>query len=73
MGKPFRLPRRAFLAGLGGTAISLPLLEVMHGSAAQAAVDPRKRMVICFAGSSLPRLDLVIPSNQGAGYNLPRA
>ncbi|MBT8470745.1 MAG: DUF1552 domain-containing protein [Deltaproteobacteria bacterium] len=73
MGKPFRLPRRAFLAGLGGTAISLPLLEVMHGSAAHAAVDPRKRMVICFAGSSLPRLDLVIPSNQGANYNLPRA
>ncbi len=69
----FRIPRRTFLRGLGGTAIALPFLELMEGKRAQAA--PGKRFFICFAGTSLgqARLDDFVPSSVGANYGVRRA
>lgn len=49
-----RVSRRAFLAGVGGTAVGLPLLEIM--SQGRAAADPATsppRYLVAFMGSSL--------------------
>ena len=44
--------RRMFLAGVGGAAVSLPLLEVMGGNRARAGVTPTPlRYLVCFCGS----------------------
>lgn len=40
--------RRAFLRGLGGTIIGLPLLEATHGKAFAAGLEPPKRFVVVF-------------------------
>ena len=50
----FRVSRRAFLAGVGGTAVGLPFLEIMSGG--RASADPATsppRFLVAFMGSSL--------------------
>ena len=57
------LPRRAFLRGLGGAALALPVLDVMldrHGTAYADGTALPRRYVVCFGGHSL-----------GMGYNDP--
>jgi hypothetical protein len=72
--KPFKLPRRAFLAGIGGTAVSLPFLEIM-GERAKAGSEYPLRYLVCFAGVSLGmrNLDRFVPDATGPGFDLPRA
>ncbi len=82
MKKKFRLNRRAFLAGLGGTVIGLPIMEAMldqHGEvfAADGEEIP-KRYIIAFGGHSLGAegdeiRDMFTPNNLGANYDLKRA
>lgn len=81
MSSKFKLSRRAALKGLGGVALSLPLLEAMLDSApahAQAALIP-KRMVVLFGGHSVcagqtaKTTDHVVPTVVGENYNLPTA
>ena len=78
----FRLGRRAFLAGVGGAAVGLPVLEAMldaNGEAlAQTSAPMPKRFVVCTAGCSLgwgnvPISETYVPSTVGAGYDLKRA
>ena len=54
MGRPFRLDRRAFLVGAGGTAIGLPLLEIMEPRSARAAGSSTApcRYVIAMTGTT---------------------
>lgn len=72
--KRFKLPRRAFLAGIGGTAVSLPFLEIM-GESAKAGADHPNRYLVCFAGVSLGmrNLDRFVPDTTGPGFDLKRA
>ncbi len=72
--RKFRLDRRAFLSGLGGTAVALPLLEVMTDGKAVAQVTSPKRYLVAFCGQSIGTTsDLFVPDNTGAGYDLKRA
>jgi hypothetical protein len=76
--KRFTLHRRAVLRGLAGTALSLPLLEVMLdsrilGSRASAQDMPPKRYLVTFGGMSSGDPQLVAPNGVGAGYDLKRA
>jgi hypothetical protein len=74
-----KLPRRAFLRGLGGVAVALPLLEVMecsHATAASAGAIP-KRYVFFYGGISTGTYksgggtaDLMVPSTVGSGYEI---
>ena len=41
--------RRAFLRGMGGIAVSLPLLELTHGHAFAAGGDACKRFLTVFS------------------------
>lgn len=77
---PFRLHRRAVLKGLGGTAIGLPLLQVMldgqqaHAQAAMLA----KRYIVFFDGQSLgadgdTRHNDFVPNTIGRNYDLKSA
>jgi hypothetical protein len=70
----FKLPRRAFLAGLGGTAVSLPFLEIMGQKAKAGGAFPN-RFLVCFAGVSLGmrNLDRFVPDATGPGFDLKRA
>lgn len=73
-----KLSRRAFLHGLGGVAVSLPVLECMlddRGTALAAGGELPLRYLLCFGGFSL-RGDRTgpigfIPSDTGPGYRLP--
>lgn len=66
--KSLRIPRRAFLAGAGGVAVSLPFLEAMLPRKAWAAETAPCRYVATFAG--VEQLDCE-PSGTGAGYSMP--
>lgn len=73
--KRFTLSRRAVLRGIGGTAVSLPLLEVMVGSSparAQTMERPR-RYVVTFGGLSTGNPSSIVPNTVGANYDLKRA
>ncbi len=75
----FKLNRRAMLKGMGGVAISLPLLEAMvdaQPALAQAAAP--RRYIVCFGGQSMgadndPLHDDYVPNKVGAGYDLKTA
>jgi len=70
--RPFS--RRAFLAGIGGTAVALPWLEHMtSGSTARAQETALPmRYLVSFAGASLGNElgDAFTPDTVGAGYDL---
>ena len=54
MGSPLQLDRRAFLMGVGGTALALPVLDAMGAEAARQI--PRRFCALYTAnGMSLPR------------------
>jgi hypothetical protein len=69
------LSRRAFLAGIGGTAVALPFLDVMRDSRARAAAPvPPKRYAVWFSGNSTGTShDLLVPTQTGADYELTGA
>jgi hypothetical protein len=69
----FRIPRRTFLRGVGGTTVALPFLEVMGERRAHAA--PPKRYLVCFAGTSLGqgRTNQLVPTGVGPNYDIKRA
>ncbi len=70
----FTLQRRAVLRGLAGTAVSLPLLELMlDGSRARAQVATPQRYLLTFGGLSTGHPDLIVPDTIGTGYDLKRA
>lgn len=48
MNSPRQLGRRAFLRGVGGALIALPILEATHGSAWAQGRTPAKRFVVVF-------------------------
>jgi hypothetical protein len=72
----FALDRRTFLRGLGGIAVALPALQIMHPSkvANGAPVGPRpKRFVISYGGCSIgTRTNLVVPVAVGSAYEMTR-
>jgi hypothetical protein len=69
--KPFRISRRALLAGLGGTSVALPLLEIFGEHQALAATAPLRYLVM-FGGMSGGRDgvagNILEPAATGAGY-----
>ncbi|MEZ4222385.1 MAG: DUF1552 domain-containing protein [Polyangiaceae bacterium] len=76
------LSRRKFLRGVGGVALAIPTLELMHDSRAGAAgLTIPKRFVNSYAGVSTGRSengesttrDSMTPSVVGPGYDLPRS
>jgi hypothetical protein len=72
--KRFTLHRRAVLRGLAGTAVSLPLLELMLDAApARAAAQPAQRYLVTFGGLSTGHPSLIVPSKVGADYDVKRA
>ena len=66
----YQLGRRAFLAGVGGTAVSLPLLSAMSPARAIDATRP-KRFLVVYGGTSVDP-SRVVPASAGAGYELTR-
>ncbi|MEM6993522.1 MAG: DUF1552 domain-containing protein [Myxococcota bacterium] len=72
----FSIPRRSFLRGLGGVAITLPALEAMTGRAHAADDGPCLRYLYAFAGVSTGRsvsgvptsVDLLAPEDVGSAY-----
>ncbi len=79
-----RLARRTFLRGLGGTAIALPLLEIMTARASRAgragpgldADGMPLRYLVCFGGFSLGTdgdtdPNTFVPTATGPAYDLP--
>lgn len=69
------LSRRAFLAGIGGTAIALPFLDIMRPKKAHAgeATFPF-RYAVWFSGNSTGMdHDIVVPTQTGADYELTGA
>lgn len=74
----FRLPRRSFLRGLGGTLVGLPLLDAMlgdHGDALAGGASLPKRFLICFGGFALgcdsgPYPNNFVPPDPGPDYAL---
>ena len=64
-----KLHRRAFLRGLGATAISLPLLEIMLDRSAAAEELVPRRFIVTAAGISTGRTtDLFTPFTVGPRY-----
>jgi hypothetical protein len=78
----FSLDRRTFLRGIGGIAVALPALEIMHPSKGYAGPSgPRpKRFVMSYAASSVGRdnygtdmtQNMVVPATSGKDYTLTR-
>jgi len=75
----FKLNRRAFLTGMGGVAVGLPLLEIMldRSPSSQAAEIP-KRFLVCFDGQSMgadddPLHNDYVPDTIGPNYDLKSA
>lgn len=77
-----RLHRRAFLRGLGGTAIALPLLDIMlddHGEVlASSGTGAPRRFLVAFNGQSLgadshPDHNRYVPDTVGRDYDLDTA
>ena len=80
--QPFTLNRRTFLTGLGGTIVTLPILECMldgHGEVfAQSGEAIPKRYVVCFGGHSMGAdndtvHNMYVPDTVGANYDLKLA
>src|ERR1700712_2034765 len=67
------LHRRAVLKGLAGTALSLPLLELMLESPAHAQQLPPKRYLVTFGGMSSGDPTLIVPNSVGRDYDVKRA
>lgn len=65
--------RRSLLAGLGGVALTLPMLQIFREREAQAATAPLRYLVM-FAGMSGGRDEsggnALLPTSLGAGYGL---
>lgn len=56
MGRFERLPRRAFLRGIGGVAVALPALEIMTAPGpARAGAEPVARFLTSYVGTSIGR------------------
>ena len=76
-----RLDRRTFLRGLGGTAIALPMLEIMlddHGGALASGGPVCPRFLVAFGGQSMggdndPIHNLYAPDSSGPNYDLKTA
>ncbi len=62
------LGRRAFLTGLGGAAVALPMLEIMLPRRASAAGASPPRFVTMFAGLEQRNC---VPSGGGTTYSMP--
>jgi hypothetical protein len=74
MRRRFELNRRAFLSGIGGTAVALPLLEVMNDRRASARLNSPTRYLVAFCGQSIgTNGDLFVPDGVGPNYDLKRA
>jgi hypothetical protein len=88
MGRILRLPRRAFLRGIGGVAVALPALEIMSTSrSAHAGGEAPPRFLTSYVGTSTGRnhyiedtcctdlvaSDRITPDIEGAGYDLKQA
>ena len=71
--KRFTLHRRAVLRGLAGTAVSLPLLELMLDSAPARAAAPPPRYLVTFGGLSTGNPNLIVPAKAGVDYDVKRA
>ena len=71
----FTLDRRAVLRGLAGTAVSLPLLELMQepGTAHAQPAQPPRRYLVCFAGLSIGNPTLIVPNTVGRDYDVKRS
>ena len=78
----FKLHRRAFLAGIGGTVVGLPLLECMLDSHAEVLAQTGEplptRYIICFGGHSLGAdndsiHNMYVPDTVGPNYDLKLA
>jgi Protein of unknown function (DUF1552) len=73
------LSRRFVLRGTAGVTVALPLLESMGSTSARAApVDPPKRYLLGYAGTSLGGsdgsiADTFVPTATGANYDLKSA
>ncbi len=83
-----RLPRRAFLRGIGGAAVALPALEIMTTpGSARAGSDTIARFMTSYVAASTGRShypndvccgtleasDRITPSIEGADYDLKQA
>jgi hypothetical protein len=66
------LGRRAFLAGIGGTAVALPFLELMrpHRASAGGLAHPNRYMVWFSGNSTGMTRDVVVPASTGDAYEL---
>jgi hypothetical protein len=77
----FKLDRRALLRGIGGVALSLPVLEIMlDGKRSSAGPNPSMpvRYIVCFDGQSLggdddPLNNDYVPNTVGPAYDLKSA
>jgi hypothetical protein len=67
------LHRRTVLRGFAGTAVALPLLELMLDSRARAQQPPPKRYLVTFGGLSIGNPQLIVPNAVGRGYDVKRA
>jgi hypothetical protein len=72
------ISRRSLLRGIGGAAVALPFLEIMHDAAPARAADIPKRYMVCVAGSSIGsgNIDIdetYVPSRTGFDYDLKTA
>lgn len=72
------MSRRALLRGLGGVAVSLPLLEIMLETAPALAQTPPLRYLVLFGGQSMGSDDdavhnLFVPDTVGPNYDLKLA
>ncbi|QQR91361.1 MAG: DUF1552 domain-containing protein [Myxococcales bacterium] len=69
-----KLQRRAFLAGVGGTVVALPFLDIMRSPKADAQTSTTpKRYLVCFGGVSLGKGNndfTFAPSTYGENYDL---
>src|SRR5690349_14997806 len=63
--------RRALLSGLGGVALTLPLLQIFREREAKAATAPM-RYIVMFAGMAGNKDgangNVLLPTSLGAGY-----
>jgi hypothetical protein len=72
--KRFTLQRRAVLRGLAGTAVSLPLLDLMlDRGPARAQMEPPRRYLVTFGGLSVGNPELIVPNTVGRDYDVKRA
>ncbi|HKP61062.1 MAG TPA: DUF1552 domain-containing protein [Polyangiales bacterium] len=67
------LHRRAVLRGFAGTAVALPLLELMLESPARAQQQPPRRYLVTFGGLSVGNPQLIVPNTVGRSYDVKRA